>query len=198
MQQQNTKRSLALPVTLVILVFSLIGNVFFYSQNLQHQQENRYKTGQEIFEAAAQSRQFLEELLPQLDALLQSKGHEERVDLKYMAGKTMPKGEALVLLTAEAARIAESSDSLNEEKVQHFIQAVDSRLQAVGNGSGTLNEQDQGALLALKQTLTDMNAVLGAFNLNMENNRSAMIRLSSGLDWIEIVEKLQPLMENGA
>lgn len=194
-QQQLGKRSIALPITLVILVFSLIGNVFLYSQFLQHKQEQKFVKGQGIYAAAAESRQFLDAMIPLLDSLQQSKSIEERLVLKFDAGKLAADGRAMAELTAEAASISAEPESLDSNLTSTYLSDVENGLQTIGRYEGPLNEAERAYILALKSSFEAMSGVMKSFNTNIGDNRSAIIRLSSGLDWIQLVVKLQKLMQ---
>lgn len=192
--QQMGKRSIALPITLVLLVFSLIGNVFLYSQFLQHKQENNFETGQKIYAAAVQSKQYFEELIPQLDALLQSEQLETRLETKFLIGRALQKGQALVELAAEAEQIAGKSEKRDTEQSLQYVNEIEEALQAIGNYPGPLKEEERAYLLSLKGSFENMAGIMEGFNTNISENRVAIIRLSSGLEWIDLVEKIQQAM----
>jgi hypothetical protein len=193
-QQQTGKRSIALPITLVLLVFSLIGNVFLYSLFLQHKQQNNFETGQRIYDAAVQSKQYFEELIPQLDALLQSGQLETRMEPKFLAGKASQKGQAIFRLMTEAELIAGKSEKRDAGLSLKYVNEAEEALQAIGNYPGPLNEEERAYLLALKGSLEEMDRIMESFNTKIGDNRAAFIRLSSGLEWIELMEKLQQVM----
>lgn len=194
-QQQTGKRSIALPITLVILVFSLIGNVFLYAQFLQHKQERKFVKGQRIFAAASESKEFLEEIISPLNALLQSKSLEERLALKFEAGKLTAKGRALAELTAEAASISAEPDKWHANLPLTYVSDVENGLRTIGRYDGPLNEAERAYILALKSSIEAMSGTLKGFNMNIADNRSAVIRLSSGLEWIDLVGELQRIMQ---
>lgn len=195
-QQQTGKRSIALPITLVLLVFSLIGNVFLYSQFLQHKQENNYETGKQIFEEASQTKQYFEQVIPELEALLQIEQPEARLDVKFRAGAAIRYGEAVVDLTAEAQRITGQKELFNPELTQAFVTKVEKSLMTIGSHSGPLTEEERVYLLTLKESFESMSGIMSGFNMNIADNRIALIRLSSGLDWTELVEQLLPVMND--
>ncbi|MGM0880652.1 MAG: hypothetical protein ACQEXQ_06360 [Bacillota bacterium] len=197
-QQQTGKRSIALPITLVLLVFSLIGNVFLYSQYLQNKQQNNFETGQKIYAAAVQSKEYFEELIPQLDAFLQSNQLETRAEPKFLAGKASQKGQAFINLMTEAELIAGKSEKRDAEQALKYVNEVEEALRAIGNDPGPLKEEERAYLLALKGSLEEMARIMGSFNTNIGDNRAAVIRLSSGLEWIGLVEKLQQVMSGQA
>lgn len=195
-QQQTGKRSIALPITLILLVFSLIGNVFLYSLYLQHKQGEKFDAGQQIYGAALESLQYFEELIPQLDALIQSQGVEERLHAKFLAGKSMQKGLSFEVLAEKALELNGQSDKPGEDQTDHFLENVEAALQTIGSYAGPLTAADQTYLLTLKQSLEAMHATLSTINLNIEDNRNAIIRLASGVGWVEKVEKVELLMRN--
>ena len=192
--QKSGKRSIALPITLVILVFSLIGNVFLYSQFLQHKQENNYEKGQRIYAAATESQQYAKEMTPLLDAFLASNTMGERLTLQFDAGKVTAKGTALTELTKEAASISVQPEKWNEKLPDSYVSEVEKGLQAIGRYEGPLNEADQSYLTELKNSFVAISSILSGFNSNIGDSRIAIIRLSSGLDWIDLVEQLQNKM----
>ncbi|WP_028610366.1 hypothetical protein [Paenibacillus harenae] len=192
-QQPAGKRPIALPVTLVLLVFSLVGNVFLYSQSLQNMQGNKFEAGERIFTAAAESRQYFEELVVQLDALLASELLEKRAEIKYDAGKISQKGRSVVLLAEEAQKLNGNGNS-EAEIASAYIKNVDSSLQSIGNYEGPLNDPDIVNLQALKQSASSLAGVMSGFNLKMKDNRTAIIRLASGAEWLDLMDELQRLM----
>jgi hypothetical protein len=195
-QQQTGKRSIALPITLVILVFSLIGNVFLYSQFLQHKQEKNFVKGQSIFAAALESRQYVDDMIPVLDAMLQSKSLEERLNVKFDAGKAAAKGNALAKLTDEAASISTQPEKFNSELVSLFLSETEKKGQSIGVYDKPLNDEEHAYILKLKGTFETMSGILKGFNTNIADNRIALIRLSSGLEWMDLVLELQQTMSS--
>jgi len=193
--QQTGKRSIALPITLVILVFSLIGNVFLYSQFLQNKQENNYVKGQKIFKAAIGSKDYVEKMLPQLDALLQSKTLDERYAIAFLSGKAAANGHALVEFTAEAASVIAEPEKINKELASAYVTDVDKGLQTIGHYDGALNETDASYIQGLKSAFETISGVLSGFNTNIGESRIAIIRLSSGLEWVELAQQVQAVME---
>ncbi|OBZ08181.1 hypothetical protein [Bacillus sp. FJAT-26390] len=197
-QQQTGKRSIALPITLVILVFSLIGNVFLYSQFLQHKQENNFVKGQKIFAAAMESKQYVDEMIPVLDAMLQSKSLEERLNVKFDAGRVTAKGNAVAKLTEEAASVSAEPEKFSSESTLAFLANAEKGLQSLGSYNGALNEEEQSYATGLKSSFEAMSETMNGFNTSIADNRIALIRLSSGLDWIDLVSKLQETMKSAS
>lgn len=196
--QKSGKRSLALPVTLIILVFSLIGNVFLYSQFLQHKQQIKHDTGQRIYNAAVSSQQYASEMIPLLDALLQSKTLDDRLGLVYNIGKLSAKGGGLTELAAEAAAIADDSAAWDTTVPAMYVSNAEAGLLAAGRYEGALNDSDASYVTELKSSYVALNGVLGEFNANIGETRIAVIRLASGLDWMELAKQSMETMAGQA
>lgn len=196
-QQQTGKRSAALPITLILLVFSLIGNVFLYSQALQRQQDSKYETGRTIYEDAITAGQYFEELSVQLDTLIQSRGIEDRQAALVLTGKALQKKEALLELVAVAKRLAPDGTEIDEEAFASFVGKVDAIfVQPPGAYEGPLKEADRQQLDDLKEYAFRMAEAIGGLNANIADNRTALIRLAAGADWLERVEQLQQLVRD--
>ncbi|MCA0754598.1 hypothetical protein KP806_06010 [Paenibacillus sp. N4] len=194
-QQQTGKRSAALPITLILLVFSLIGNVFLYSQALQRQQDSKFETGKTIYEDAMTAGQFFEELSVQLDTLIQSRGMEERQAALVMAGMAIQKRGSLLELAAAAKRLAPDGTKIDEEAFASFAGKVDAIfLQPPGAYEGPLKDTDREKLNVLKEYADRMAEAVGGLNASIADNRTALIRLAAGADWLDRVAKLQQLI----
>lgn len=193
-QKQTVKRSFALPITLLLLVFSLIGNVFLYSQFLQNKQQNNYETGQQIYDAAVKSQQYFQEMIPQLDALLESEQAEERIEAKFLIGSIVQKGQGVVDLATYAEPFSTSTKEHTVDFVLAYINDAQKSLQAVGSHDGPLKAEEREYLEALKSSYEKMAEIMSQFSTNIKDNRVAIIRLSSGLDWSELVPQLQQVM----
>lgn len=192
-KQQTGKRSVGLPITLILLVFSLIGNVFLYSHYLQDKQDKKYETGKKIFAAVAESKAYFEQLIPHLDALLASSSGEQRLEEKFLTGGTAQKGQAFAELSLMAKEISgQSNEGAAEAKA--YVDEVEAALKTIGNYDGPLNDGDKSYLLELKKSLESFSGIMNGFNSNIGDNRVALIRLSSGLDWTQLVEKVQQEM----
>ncbi|MBD2869475.1 hypothetical protein [Paenibacillus arenilitoris] len=193
--EKSGKRPLALPITLVILVLSLMGNVLLYTLHLQHTQEARYDEGQDIYRAAVESKLYVDELSAHVDAVLGSKATEDRLEAKYGFGRAAVLGTGVIELVAHAERYSEEEGANGVEKATLFVNNVDAALRQVGNYGGPLKEKDLAYLNSLKATLEEMAGALGGINTNLSDNRAAITRLSSGLEWPAHAVRLLRLLE---
>ncbi|MNY46298.1 hypothetical protein D3C86_1814650 [compost metagenome] len=126
-----------------------------------------------------------------LEALEQSKGLEERFPLNFEIGKMAANSSAVIAFAEEAERLSLEPKKINAELFSLFLEEKVTGLQIIGRHAGPLNEEERASITELKGTFEKMSGILKNFNTNIEGNRIAIIRLSSGIDWPELVEELQ-------
>ncbi len=195
-QQTAGKRPMALPITLLLLVVSLIGNVFLYSQFLQNGQEKKYELGKSIYGDAVSAIDYAEGISAQLPALTASGSLDERMAVKYEAAQSVAKQGAIVSLAKAAHTLTGEKGAIRTASFDGFIEYVDEQLQAVGRYEGELNEADRQSLLELGQVLDAISEHLrGTFNESIADSKAALIRVSTGIGWIDSMPELQQLAE---
>ncbi|WP_337101596.1 hypothetical protein [Paenibacillus sp. YIM B09110] len=196
MEKQNAgKRPIALPITLVLLVFSLIGNVFLYSQYLQNKQQNNYEFGQTVVEKLTESRLYAQEMMKVIDWLAQSTTQADRYELAYQIGRSAALGYSVSELMTEAGRLSESDAASGAEEAEAYVNAAAAKLTGIAHQEGKLSDNDQEQLIALKADFEEMEQALGGFNYSIGENRTASIRLASGLEWLDIAKKMEQVIK---
>lgn len=189
-KQQAGKRSVALPIALVLLVFSLIGNVFLYSQSLQNKQQNNFEAGQRIIGKLAESLAYTREMTQAVDVLLQSGEQEADEEVLFRIGKASHEGHAIGYLLAETDKLTGEPGAFGAEEAEQWVDDKAARLMVIA--AGNVNAGDE--LNALKASLAEMEQALSAFNDHIGDSRTAVIRLSGGYEWLDIAEQLRQMM----
>lgn len=193
-KQKAGKRSIALPITLVLLVFSLIGNVFLYSQYLQNKQQNNYEIGQTVIEKLTESRLYAQEMMKAIDGLAQSATQAERYEFAYQVGRAAALGYSVSDLLMEAGRLSEGAGASGAEEAEAYVNAAAAKLTGVAHQVGKLSDNDQEQLASLKADFEEMEQALGGFNYAIGDNRAASIRLANGYEWLDIAEKIRQVI----
>jgi len=186
-QEQGGKRPIALPIALVLLVFSLIGNVFFYSLHIQNKQQGNYETGLRIYDAAEGSFAYFQGVNAELGALLQSSGAEERLEVKYRLGAAAEHGAAVADLAEEGA-VLDQSFFANTDALLARIVEIGEQLGGIGNYDGPLSAEDRLRLEELKSLFERNESAAAGFNFTVKDNRNAVIRLAAGYGWIDLAK----------
>ncbi|MFF2481974.1 hypothetical protein [Paenibacillus sp. NPDC058071] len=188
-EQRNepAKRSLALPITLVLLVFSLIGNVFFYSQYLQNKQEAKFRSGQHVIETANAAKTQYEAILTEMKSF--SELNKKGVYGPYAADGASLRAVGDTTFIAEA--YAAKGEKLQElAKVQQYFQDVRQNLDEIRTSKGPFSEWQTQYLAEKQQELMEQYGIIGKFNFEAVESRSAVIQMASGIGSFEIAEKL--------
>jgi len=187
--EKKGKRPIALPITLVLLVFSLIGNVFLYSLHLQNTQNEKYDEGLVIFKAAEGTVLYFQEMNAKAEALLQGNGLKERIAVQYDSGAASAKGAEVIALMEKAA--AYKPEQFAEvEAVQRYLDGINDTLTGIGSYEGSLTENDRAQLEKLIVDLKEKEGIAASFNLDIVNYKTSVIRIAAGYGWLEMTEKL--------
>ncbi|MFD0958629.1 hypothetical protein [Paenibacillus chungangensis] len=198
-QQQKGKRSIALPVTLILLVMSLMGNVLLLTKNINNGQRIAVQKGEVIFDRAKQSlelAQNMEGRMMELIELSPSDGTAQRLAARYAAIDLQHDGSSLkeLMATAElqSEGALEGAGATTEAYIDNFSYE---RLFAIGNGAGALDESERKAIEELQQSFSELQRAISTFSFVGEGNKSFMIRLSSGYGWHDVATSIEAVIQ---
>lgn len=186
--QTSPKRSLALPITLVLLTFSLIGNVFLYSQYLQNGQEDKYQTGQHIAASAARAESFYKALLLEVERMY-SDDQSERIDAKFDAVSAFRSAEGVMEFIGQAHEI--NGTELQIDALGNYVSGIEFSIEQVGNHEGPLTAAEKTYLSSLQEALTKQHDIILKFNFDAAESRSLSIQLGNGMGWTDIADLLE-------
>ncbi|WP_338551974.1 hypothetical protein [Paenibacillus sp. KS-LC4] len=189
-QQPPKKKPIALAITIVLLVCSLNGNMFLYSQYLSNIQEKKYETGQRVTTDAIGAAAFYNEVLPELEKLGKSAELLERNEAKFNAGAAFRHVDHVIGYLKEAHQY--KGTEFASGKLEAYFNAVQQSLGKVGGHEGALTAAEQAYLTKLGQAFSkQLEAVMG-FNTDALESRSLSIQIGNGYtNWLEIADKLE-------
>lgn len=194
-QQEQKKRPIALPVTLLLLVISLMGNVLLYTKHIEHTRGNAEETGQEIVKAFMSSQFDLEywsKFAEDMNALAEADGDAARQRAVHFADALLHSGDnGLSEIIRLAHDINESRFSVAPETYTLYMNQLIARLKAIGEGSGPLNPDERKAVANMLQSFAGMTEPINSFPYAAEGSRNALIRIAGGHDWLDLADKLQ-------
>jgi len=188
------KKSIALAVTLVILVISVMLNVLFSTKNMSYGQDLKVVTGEQILKHLATFNEKNVQLL----------------QYNYDIVDFSPENNKLARLTAAHAvpLVAEVKHELsqlieigqNYEKAVFTAQATEKlewmalteeQLRSISNSEGELTQGELDELNGIIDGSERLSQIIKSFNFNVEGNRNAMIRIGNGFGWLEQVQALE-------
>ncbi|WP_435171003.1 hypothetical protein [Paenibacillus glycanilyticus] len=185
-KEQSKKRSYAMPITLLLLVFSLTGNVFLYSQSLQGGQNDKYEKGLDVIGAAKKATSYYEAVLDDAAAILEGKTSEAGTVIRDAAGVN------------DFLQLAGSFDEdhpFDSGKIYAYMIDVDHSLSYIKEQDGPLTAQESAYLKALQDVYSKQLAIVKQFNVDADKTRSGAIQIGAGIGWLDIAKQLEQSIE---
>ncbi|MCR2803187.1 hypothetical protein [Paenibacillus soyae] len=194
-QQPKGKRSIALPVTLVLLVMSLMGNVLLYTKHIEHTRGNAYDTGEAIFTGFKDGQSELAywaEIAEQASLLADTDAESARLTAEHLGGAMLQAEHSGIAAIMDHAAVI-GGERFGEAPAAYdaFVNNWHDRLLAIGEGEGALNPDERKAVMALMDHLAGLTELITAFPYEIEGSRNAMYRLSGGHDWLDLADEIQ-------
>ncbi|WP_336771712.1 hypothetical protein [Paenibacillus sp. MMO-58] len=185
-KEQSKKRSYALPITLLLLVFSLTGNVFLYSQSLQGGQDDKYEKGLDVIEAAKKATSYYQAVLDDAAAILEGKTSEAGTVIRDAAG---------VNDFLQQAGSFDADHPFDSGKIYAYMIDVDHSLSYIKEQDGPLTTQESAYLKALQDVYSKQLAIVKQFNFDADKTRSGAIQIGAGIGWLDIAKQLEQSIE---
>jgi len=192
------KKPIALAVTLVFLLISVILCVMFSSQNIAHKQTQKIEVGLKIFGSLEQALLKTEQL-QQLSSKMNGYSLEESNVIRVIGATSLyslqdlqREVDHLLQQGIEIDQAAFSEQAVGRQYL--LLQNLQNQLTALGAGNGTLTPEEQELLNAFATHVEQLHGIIDKFNFAMKDNKNAMIRLAGGFEWIEIGQQLDQYM----
>ncbi|PWV95401.1 hypothetical protein DFQ01_1273 [Paenibacillus cellulosilyticus] len=183
--EMNTKkkRSYTVPVVLIMLTFSLIGNVFLYSQHLQNGQDKKQADGLAIINDGLAAKAHVDAALNALNGLEASTA-ADRPELLYKLGQASADQVDLLAFIVDARKHT-LSPTISDEQSVNALQALNSKFAAIGAMSGELTAEDKQAIQSLRTLYSKLKEQLASFKLESGDKMVEMSVLTGG-SWVDI------------
>lgn len=198
---EQKKKPIALAVTLVLLVISLILVVMFSAKSIGYKQELQVATGEKIVEHFKQLDGKLAHLQTNTSQLVErAGGWDEAAQLLSAHSQVMLQDvyDHLAALLELGKDI--EPDKLGDAEADKLAAWHDQQqlllLQLAAAAQASASDQEQ--LQQLSQQAAEMKSAVSNFNFKMEGNRNAMIRLAAGFDWLELVKQMEEAVKVAA
>ncbi|ANY68590.1 hypothetical protein BBD42_20510 [Paenibacillus sp. BIHB 4019] len=194
-QQPPKKKPIALAITIVLLVCSLNGNMFLYSQYLSNIQEKKYETGQRVASDAIGAVAFYNAILPELEKLGKSTELLGRNEAKFSAGAAFRNVDHVLGFLKEAHQY--NGTEFAADKLEAYFNAVQQSLAKIGGHEGALTAAEQDYLAKLQEAFHLQLEAVTAFNADALESRSLSIQIGNGYNnWLEIADKLEQAIDD--
>lgn len=198
---EQKKKPIALAVTLVLLVISLILVVMFSAKSIGYKQELQVATGEQIVERFKQLDGKLAHLQTNTSQLVERAGDwDEAAQLLSAHSQVMLQDVydhlAALLELGKDIEPDKLGDAEADKLAAWHDQQQQLLLQLAAAAQASASDQEQ--LQQLSQQAAEMKSAVSDFNFKMEGNRNAMIRLAAGFDWLELVKQMEEAVKVAA
>lgn len=198
---EQKKKPIALAVTLVLLVISLILVVMFSAKSIGYKQELQVATGEKIVEHFKQLDGKLAHLQTNTSQLVErAGGWDEAAQLLSAHSQVMLQDVydhlAALLELGKDIEPDKLGDAEADKLAAWHEQQQLLLLQLAAAAQASASDQEQ--LQQLSQQAAEMKSAVSNFNFKMEGNRNAMIRLAAGFDWLELVKQMEEAVKVAA
>ncbi|WP_062492342.1 hypothetical protein [Paenibacillus sp. 32O-W] len=180
LESKSTKRSYALAVTLVLLVFSLMGNVLLYTLYLKNGMDRGVENGKQIVRAAEGAKRHVASVMDGTAGLLEAVSPEERASALYRLGLSLRDADLLAEFTETAVKISGEDAAAERRSASDFILSVERSFGDIANGAGVLTAAERKEILAIRAAYEQMQGILDKFDTSAGDNKSFLIRLQNG------------------
>jgi hypothetical protein len=188
-KQPPGKRSVALPVTLLLLVMSVMGNVLLYTKNIEHTRGQSEEEGLAIFNSFEQAR---EELAYWGELAVQAADDEglNRVTAGFLAESMDRSENGMRSLFVKAS--GQDKERFAEAPLAYeaFVSGQRETLSTLEASTGPLTASERSALESVRADFAELDAIISEFHFTGKDSSSVLIRLSGGHDWLDVIEKL--------
>jgi hypothetical protein len=181
--ETKKKRSYTVPVLLILLTFSLIGNVFLFSQHLQSGQDTKQADGRAIINHGLAAKAYVDTVLNVLNEL-EASSAANRPALLYKLGQASANQVDLLFFIDDARRHT-ITPSLTDEGLTNALQALNGKLAAIGGMAGELTAENKQAIQALQTLYKKLKEQLSSFKLESGDKLVEMSVLAGG-SWVDI------------
>ncbi|CAH1220854.1 hypothetical protein PAECIP111893_04629 [Paenibacillus plantiphilus] len=193
MEQKQPRRSWFAPIMLVLLTFSLMGNVFLYSQSIHEKQDVRVQRGFTIIESGNNAKQHIDSVLNNVRLMLDNDTIPTRLLAKSSLILAFKNEKDLVTFIEEAEVSSSEPFTFADRTAETYMSQVEASLIEVANHEGPLTEADRNYLSLIEGQYAQMQAIIANFDLSTIS-RGTALTIQAGGKWVTMGKNLLEIM----
>ncbi|GGD71521.1 hypothetical protein [Paenibacillus nasutitermitis] len=197
MEEQQTKRHIFTPIVLVLLVFSLIGNVYLITKLMHHDQDKRVSRGLAVINAGNEAKLHVESVQYNVKELLDQNDIAGRISSKTALQAAFKQAQSLNTLVNEANESSKEPITFTKRTSATFLSQVEQSTGMIGNHEGALSESERSYLKQVEEWYAQLQAALSTFDEDTLSEIAAQTILVDD-SWVKMTQKLQSIMDEPA
>ncbi|MFC5651754.1 hypothetical protein ACFPYJ_22075 [Paenibacillus solisilvae] len=193
MEEQKPKRPIFTPIVLILLTFSLIGNVFLFTKMIQSNQDKLAERGYAVMDAVPQTKLHIDQVLAGVQELMGSDEIGKRLAAKSALGAAFHQKPKLVRLIDEAAIVNDKPFEAKKRDAAAFLDQVEASLQSLGNHDGSLTASERAYLQQISDVYMKLKAAVQSLNYKTVNRTTALTVLVDP-KWVDASSRMLAVM----
>ena len=193
MEEQKPKRPIFTPVVLLLLTFSMIGNVFLLTKSMQSNQDKLAERGYAILDAVPQTKLHIDQVLASVQVLLGTNDIGKRLAAKSALGAAFHKKQQVIRLIDEAVIVNAKPFAAGKRDAAVFLEQVETSLQGIGNHTGQLTDPERVYLQQLVEVYTKLKEAVQPLSYKTVNRTTALTVLVD-TKWVDASKKMLNIM----
>lgn len=193
MEEQKPKRPIFTPVVLLLLTFSMIGNVFLLTKSMQSNQDKLAERGYAILDAVPQTKLHIDQVLASVQVLLGTNDIGKRLAAKSALGAAFHSKQQVIRLIDEAVIVNAKPFAAGKRDAAVFLEQVETSLQGIGNHTGQLTDPERVYLQQLVEVYTKLKEAVQSLSYKTVNRTTALTVLVD-TKWVDASKKMLDIM----
>jgi hypothetical protein len=192
-EEQKPKRPIFTPVVLLLLTFSMIGNVFLLTKSMQSNQDKLAERGYAILDAVPQTKLHIDQVLASVQVLLGTNDIGKRLAAKSALGAAFHSKQQVIRLIDEAVIVNAKPFAAGKRDAAVFLEQVETSLQGIGNHTGQLTDPERVYLQQLVEVYTKLKEAVQSLSYKTVNRTTALTVLVD-TKWVDASKKMLDIM----
>ncbi|WP_308638847.1 hypothetical protein [Paenibacillus silvisoli] len=197
MEEQKPKRPIFTPIVLILLTFSLIGNVFLYARSLQHGKDQRVEVGMTILQSGNEAKLHFDQVKSGLEDLLKHQDIPTRMAAKSLLIAAYNNSASVAAFIKEAETASGATFESPKRSAATFLEQSEKSLQTLGNHTGPLTDKERSYLKTLLAVNQACATAMASFDHDTISDTTALT-IQVDKTWMESAKKINEQMNRPA
>ena len=196
-QEESQRRGWFAPIVLVLLVLSLIGNVYLYSEKLQDGKAERKEQGLAIIVHTMDAHSMIQGIGNRLETIATTDSLETRMVQKQELTRLMQHGQDTIgtlVALADGRGGRTPLEEADAQAVNSFLSTAGAAMIAIGNHADPLTAEEAAYVAMLQDSFIALEEISVQFDFVAEPTEMMALQAAGGGAWVDIAYELASAM----
>jgi hypothetical protein len=195
--EEAPRRGWFAPIVLLLLVLSLIGNVYLYSEKLQDGKAERKEQGRSIIVQAMDAHSMIQGIGNRLETIATTESLETRMIQKQELARLMQHGQNTIgslIAQADGRGGRAPLEEADMQAVHSFLTSAGAAMIAIGNHADPLTAEEAAYVAMLQDSFVALEEISVRFDFVAEPTEMMALQAAGGGEWVEIAYEMAAAM----